>query len=401
MALPRSSRWLLASGLGHALVVALLVALPAPPAVSSRARVLRVTEFAIETPPTPTPPAPVEAAPIPLPVEPAARPVATRNTALPTPRSSATPPPATPPPATPPPATPPPAAPPPAAPPPVLRASDLLRPSVDAFSMPMRAAAETPVVPARAGFFPGSVGTAEERARGATQGFVREALDATVVREAPGVRGYLWNVHRRVAEAWRPGVVRVPNLADTLMAGFIAPEQAIRIFGDRMIRRQRQVLEAAAQPRVGGAADAIEAIGGVSGNGLAANRPSMATNAGDESWRRNVRTTRAEVQVDQDEDGRVLDVSLLHPSGIPGFDRAAIEAVRHGLDEQDPMPLPGGRRSRWSFTVVATRRLFTPSVGGAFDESRGWFRIEVPGQVTLRSRVQMESSAPRPTTATP
>ena len=85
---------------------------------------------------------------------------------------------------------------------------------------------------------------------------------STVAREAPGVRTYLWNVRRRVAEAWRPGVVRVPNLADTLMAGFIAPERAIRIFGDRMIRRQQQVLEAP-QPRLGGAADAIEAIGGV------------------------------------------------------------------------------------------------------------------------------------------
>ena len=246
----------------------------------------------------------------------------------------------------------------------------------------------------RAALFPGSTGTEAERARAATQGFVREALGATMVREAPGVRTYLWNVRRRVAEAWRPGAARVPNLADTLMAGFIAPERAIRIFGDRMIRRQRQLLEAP-QPRLGGAADAIEAIGGVAGQGLNSNRPPMAANAGDESWRRNVRTTRAEVQVDQDQTGRVLDVRLLHPSGIPAFDRAAIEAVRRGLDEQDPMPLPGGRRSRWSFTVVATRRLFTPGVGGAFDESRGWFRLEVPGQVTLRSRVQMEASAPR------
>ncbi|MBP6829277.1 MAG: TonB family protein [Deltaproteobacteria bacterium] len=399
MALPRSSRWLLASGLGHSLVFALLLSLPGPPAVTSPARVLRVTEFALETPPPPPTPAPTTPPPVepatPPPVEPTARGVAPRRAALPAPRS-----PAAPSPAAPPPAAPPPAAPPPAAAPPVLSASDLLRPRVDALSVPSRSAAETPSGSSRAGLFPGSTGTEEERARSASQGFVREALGATVVREAPGVRTYLWNVRRRVAEAWRPGVVRVPNLGDTLMAGFIAPETAIRIFGDRMIRRQRQVLEAAAQPRLGGAADAIEAIGGVSGNGLNANRPPMATSVGDESWRRNVRTTRAEVQVDQDEDGRVLDVRLLHPSGIPGFDRAAIEAVRHGLEEQDPMPLPGGRRSRWSFTVVATRRLFAPSVGGAFDESRGWFRIEVPGQVTLRSRVQMESSAPRPA-ATP
>ena len=394
MALPRSSRWLLASGLGHSLVFALLLSLPGPPAVTSPARVLRVTEFALETPPPPPTPAPTTPPPVepatPPPVEPTARGVAPRRAALPAPRSPAAPPPAVPPPATPP----------PAAPPPVLSASDLLRPRVDALSVPSRSAAETPSGSSRAGLFPGSTGTEEERARSASQGFVREALGATVVREAPGVRTYLWNVRRRVAEAWRPGVVRVPNLADTLMAGFIAPERAIRIFGDRMIRRQQQVLEAP-QPRLGGAADAIEAIGGVAGQGLNSNRPPLPANAGDESWRRNVRTTRAEIQVDQDAEGRVLDVRLLHPSGIPAFDRAATEAVRRGLDEQDPIPLPGGRRSRWSFTVVATRRLFTPSVGGAFDESRGWFRLEVPGQVTLRSRAQMEASAPLPTPASP
>ena len=60
-------------------------------------------------------------------------------------------------------------------------------------------------------------------------------------------------------------------------------------------------------------------------------------------------------------------------------------------------------RSPTSFTVVATRRLFTPSVGGAFDESRGWFQVQLPGQVLLRSRVQLESSAPldTPTPASP
>jgi len=189
-------------------------------------------------------------------------------------------------------------------------------------------------------------------------------------------------------------VVRVPNLADTIMASFIAPERAIRIMGERVMRRQRQVLDEATAPRLGGARDAIDAIGGTAGQGLTT-RSLMPTDQGEESWRRNVRTTRAEVIVEQDENGRVLDVRLLRPSGIPGFDRAALEAVRHGVEEQDPMPLPGGRRSRWSFTVVATRRLFTPNIGGAFDESRGWFRLEVPGQVTLRSRVQMEESGPR------
>ena len=119
----------------------------------------------------------------------------------------------------------------------MLRASDLLRPSTDALALPMLAPSAAPAGPGRAGFYGGSTGTEAERAVAATQGFVRETLAASTVREAPGVRAYLWNVRRRVAEAWRPGVVRVPNLGDTLMASFIAPERAMRIFGERVRRR--------------------------------------------------------------------------------------------------------------------------------------------------------------------
>ncbi len=281
---------------------------------------------------------------------------------------------------------------------PILRAADLLRASratVDSpFAMP--SAAPGPPQPA---LFEGSAGTEGERLRAATQGYVREALAASTQREAPGVRAYLWNVRRRVAEVWRPGVVRVPNLAETLLAGFIAPERAVRIFGARVMRRQRQVLEAPPQ-RLGGAVDAIEAIGGVAGNGPST-RQATPADANEESWRRNVRTTRVEVIVDQDAQGRVLDVRNAHSSGIAAFDRAALDAVRQGVESEDAVALPGGRRSRWSFTVVATRRLIAPNIGGSFDESRGWFSVQLPGQVSLRTRVQMESSAPLDAAPTP
>ncbi len=257
---------------------------------------------------------------------------------------------------------------------------------------PLATATDARPTSARASFFPGSEGVADDRALAASQGYVRDVLTASTTREAPGVRGYLWSVRRRVSEAWRPGVVRVPNLAESLLAGFLAPERAMRIFGARMMRRQQLALEPP-PTRLGGAVDAIEAIGGIAGNGPSG-RQNIPTNAADESWRRNSRTTRAEVEVDQDARGRVLDVRLLHTSGIAGFDRAALDAVRAGLVEQDPIPLPGGRTTRWVFTVVATRRLITPSVGGSFDESRGWFRVELPGQTSIRSRVQMESSGP-------
>lgn len=246
--------------------------------------------------------------------------------------------------------------------------------------------------PERRALFEGSAGSSLDRARAASQGYVREALAESTVREAPGVRAYLWNVRRRVSEVWRPGVVRVPNLGETLLSGLLAPERAIRILGERVVRRQRQILEAPRE-RLGGAVDAIEAIGGVAGNGPSA-RMGVPPDTGEESWRRNSRTTRVEVQVDQDPNGRVLDVRIVRSSGMAAFDRAALAAVREGVDAQDPIALPGGRSSRWSFTVVATRRLFAPTIGGSFDESRGWFQVQLPGQVSIRSRVQMESSAP-------
>lgn len=392
MTAPGRSRWLIASVTGHAAVFALLLALPKPPPGARLTRPAVVTELSVEAPPSPAavPPPPEPVAP--EPVVPSLPEAAARAVVRPAPSRLPVPAPV-PAPVAPPPA---PVAPPTPAPAPVpaLRAADLLRPDTATLATALPTLPADPSAPPARALFAGSTGTDAERAVAASQGFVREALGASTVREAPGVRTYLWNVRRRVAEAWRPGVVRVPNLAETLLAGFIAPERAIRILGEQVRRRQQRLLDDAAAPRLGGARDAIDAIGGTAGQGLTT-RPMMPTDSGEESWRRNVRTTRAEVLVEQDENGRVLDVRLLHGSGIPGFDRAALEAVRHGVEEQDPMPLPGGRRSRWSFTVVATRRLFTPNIGGAFDESRGWFRLEVPGQVTLRSRVQMEESGPR------
>jgi TonB family protein len=282
-----------------------------------------------------------------------------------------------------------------------LRAADVFRTSA-ALAPTLALAPPTDVRPAldRRTLFPGTADAPANaptselgRARAATQGYVAETLAASTAREAPGVRSYLWNVRRRMTEAWRPGVVRVPNLGETLLAGFIPPERAMRILGDRFMRQQRRALEPTV--RSAGAVDAIEAIGGIAGNGPSG-RQNIPIDAGQESWRRNVRTTRAEVQVDQDAAGRILDVRVLHSSGMATFDRAAIEAVRSGLAEEDPIPLPGGRRSRWSFTVVATRRLITLSAGGTFDESRGWFSVQLPGQVSIRTRVQMESSAVLP-----
>ena len=77
--------------------------------------------------------------------------------------------------------------------------AEALVPRTDGLAFLPTAAPPSPPGTDRAALFPGSTGTEAERARAATQGFVREALGATMVREAPGVRTYLWNVRRRVA----------------------------------------------------------------------------------------------------------------------------------------------------------------------------------------------------------
>jgi TonB family protein len=194
-------------------------------------------------------------------------------------------------------------------------------------------------------------------------------------------------------EAWRPGVVRVPNLAETLAASFGVNSRQVEAMGRWW--RERQTAMTAERDR-GGAIDAIESIGGTTGRG-SEGLSRMPNDSLNEAWRRNTRITRAEVRVDQSPEGRVLDVRVVRSSGAAAFDRAALEAVRQGLDAQDPIPLPGGRRSVWSFTVVATRRLIAANIGGAFDESRGWFQVQLPGSVSMRSRVFMESSEPMPT----
>ncbi|MEZ4408824.1 MAG: TonB family protein [Polyangiales bacterium] len=110
----------------------------------------------------------------------------------------------------------------------------------------------------------------------------------------------------------------------------------------------------------------------------------------------NVRTTRAEVEVDQDAEGNVIDVRVVRASHVAGFDRAAVEAVRAAIPLQERVPLPGGRRSRWSFDVLASRDPILPMVGMAFDESSGWFEFHWPGRLHVRSRVWMERAGPLP-----
>ena len=55
-----------------------------------------------------------------------------------------------------------------------------------------------------------------------------------------------------------------------------------------------------------------------------------------------MRTTRAEVEVVQGEDGRVIEGRVMRSSHIASFDRAAEAAVRDALPLRAPVAMPGG-----------------------------------------------------------
>jgi TonB family protein len=275
--------------------------------------------------------------------------------------------------------------------PPAMRAADLMRvrPS-EAFAVwgtaPSIAQAQAERARARS-LVDLPEGTPESRAIAASQGYVDQRLAVTHQHEAPGVRGYYWSLRRRMLESWRPGISRMPSLGETLLATLAMPAAGLA-------EAARSANGAAVQPgRQGSAIDSLE-----SRNTARSNNPAELTQAPfqgivDQSHG-NTRTTRAEVEVVQGEDGRVIEVRVLRSSHVASFDRAAEAAVRDALPLQSPVAMPGGRRSRWSFEVVASRDPFVPGVGFAFDESTGWFELHWPGRAHVRSRVWLEDASP-------
>lgn len=275
--------------------------------------------------------------------------------------------------------------------PPSMRAADLMRvrPS-EAFAVWGAAPSIARVQGERArarSLVDQAVGTPESRAVAASQGYVDQRLAETHQHEAAGVRGYYWSLRRRMLETWRPGISRMPSLGETLLATLAMPAAGLAEVA-------RSANGAAVQPgRQGSAIDALESRNTARGNNPAELTQAPFQGIVDQS-RANTRTTRAEVEVLQGEDGRVIEVRVLRSSHIAGFDRAAEAAVRDALPLQTPVAMPGGRRSRWSFEVVASRDPFVPGVGFAFDESTGWFELHWPGRAHVRSRVWLEEASP-------
>ncbi|MFO0624407.1 MAG: TonB family protein [Polyangiales bacterium] len=374
----------------HALlfVLARLAPAPAPPAPPAP-DALRVTEFELPPPvaaaaptvPAATPPPPAAVAP---PAPRAAPPAVTRS--LPAPRGTVAVAPA--PEATPAPPAPVAPAPSPATTSPSINANEVLRASNRAaFDAWSRGAVVLTAVGdghTRRDLIQLPQGTPEERARRASTGYIREQLAATHQHDAPGVRGYFWSLRRRMTEIWRPGVAREPSLGDALLAGVAMPVAAMR---DVL----RNAAGAAAEPgRQGAAADALD---GHRGNDPTARNVTPYTGIVDASHGTATRT-RAEVEVVQDAQGNVVSVRVVRSARVAGFDEAALHAVREALPLQAAVPMPGGRRSRWSFEVVASRDPIMPGVGFSFDESSGWFELHYPGRLHLRSRVWLEGASP-------
>ncbi len=232
-------------------------------------------------------------------------------------------------------------------------------------------------------------GTPLERAREASAGYVRERMNEAPARpEAPGVRTYYWHLRRRMVETWRPGLAREPSIGDTLLATLALPAGGLA-------RAAESALGSGARPgRIGSTMDAADSAH-PSTNPY--DRPTAQPVMGlADLAQLNTRVTRVEVQVDQNEEGRVLDIRIVRSSRSDGYDRAALDAVREALPLETPARLPGGRRSRWSFETVASRVPFVPGVGMMFDESSGWFEVVYPGRLITRSRVWIESVRPLP-----
>lgn len=376
---------LLHLGLG---LVALRIARHAPPSHTATVvspLAVEIDFTAPETPPAPAPlPAAATSAPTAATAEPAARPAASAARSNAPAPSSAAPSPSAP--SAPAPSTPAPAPVLVAPPAPELHATDLLRVRPSDTVGVWGAAPDVAQVQRDRAIARSLVdlpqGTPESRAAAASQGYVDRQLAGTHQHEAAGVRGYYWSLRRRMVESWRPGVSRIPSIGETLLSTLAMPIAALTDV-------QRSMAGAAVEPgRTGAAIDMLER------NHNAGQLTQQPFTGIIDASRGNTRRTRTEVEVVQGEDGRVVEVRVLHSSRIASFDRAAEQAVREALPLQSPVAMPGGRRSRWSFEIVASRDPFVPGVGFEFDESSGWFELHWPGRAHVRSRVWLEEATP-------
>jgi hypothetical protein len=201
------------------------------------------------------------------------------------------------------------------------------------------------------------------RARTATQPYFNELLASSNPMEPTNVHAYYGALARRMRETWRPGFYRTPNMVDALLA---AP---------------RRMANVAARYRNRASTFAL------TGRPDDPARPLIPTDFEDRNGFSTV-TTSTIVEVEQGADGRIISIRVVRSARVHDFDDAAIAAVRAAIPQQDPVPMAGGRRSRFAFDVVASRDAIVPIAGFTFNESNGFFEMHYPGALHVRTRVR-------------
>jgi TonB family protein len=190
--------------------------------------------------------------------------------------------------------------------------------------------------------------------------------------EAAGVATYFHDSRRRMAGAWAPRTVHLPNRTKAMIQSMQAMNRAALEMMEGRTERSRRAQE--------------------DGRIL----PAEWRDAMREAAQRARATTSVIVAVVHDEQGRVADVRITRSSGHAEFDREVLAAARETLGHEPapPMPAdpmtgtPGGRVARYRFDVLMSAMPpIPPMVGVTFDESTGYFRVYYPGEINWRLNV--------------
>ena len=114
-----------------------------------------------------------------------------------------------------------------------------------------------------------------------------------------------------------------------------------------------------------------------------------------QKMREEFRTTRrAIIRVEQDAQGKLLDVKLVDPSHQPEVDQEAIKDVRAAAEKLPPPPAEavGGRTritSLWQFELIISISPPIPSFTFEFDEALGFIDTRMPLDRRIYKRVRL------------
>lgn len=105
-------------------------------------------------------------------------------------------------------------------------------------------------------------------------------------------------------------------------------------------------------------------------------------------------TRRATIRVEQDAEGRLLDVRLVSPSHQPEVDQEAIKDVRAAAEKLPPPPpeAVGGRErivSLWQFELILSISPPIPTFTFEFDEALGFIDTRLPLDKRIYKRVRL------------